>query len=102
MDIGKFLTFGKAVGILHVKDRAYSEGKLEKSLMINVFKKHAKGKREIGFPTFEEMMTELKQHDEHLYKRMGLGEEGAKGHKLLLEKLKYISLPFSTRDPQGR
>ena len=52
MDIGKFLTFGKAVGILHVKDKAYSEGKLEKKLMMVVFKKHAKGKREIGFPTF--------------------------------------------------
>ena len=47
-------------------------------------------------------MAELRQHDEHLYKRMGLGEEGAKGQKQLLERLKSISLPFSTKDPQGR
>ena len=45
MDMGKFLTFAKVAGILHVKDKAYSEGKLEKKLLMATFKRYAKGKR---------------------------------------------------------
>ena len=51
---------------------------------------------------FEEIIGELKQHDPDIYKKMGLGEEGVKGHKQFLDKLKCISLPFSTKDQQSR
>ena len=102
MDLGKFLTFAKTAGILHSREKAYSEAKLEKKVFVASFKRHAQGQREINYNTFQTIMEEVRQHDQDVFRRMGMGEEGSKGHRQLLDKLKYYNLPFNTRDQQGR
>ena len=100
MNLGKFMTFSIAANILHSKDKAYSEGKLEKNQLMSVFKKAAGGVREIGFPVFMNIIEQLTKIDASIHDKLGLGEESLKGRDM--QKLKYINLPFNTRDPQGR
>lgn len=56
MTIGKFLTFSNAANILFSKDKAFSEGKVEKQTIINLFKKKAEGKSQIDFKLFLEIL----------------------------------------------
>jgi hypothetical protein len=102
MNLGKFMTFANAAGIVHSRDKPYSEGKLPKDHLLSVFKKAAEGEREVGLPVFMGIMEELRKSDEGLFAKLGLGEEGTKGHSKLLNRLKYLNLPFNTRDPHGR
>ncbi len=53
------MAFTIAANIVHSRDKAYSEGKLEKNQLVSVFKKISEGVREIGFPTFLKIMEEL-------------------------------------------
>lgn len=73
MNLGKFIAFTIAANIVHSRDKAYSEGKLEKNQLVSVFKKISEGVREIGFPTFLKIMEELKRNDSDIYDRLGLG-----------------------------
>ena len=96
------MAFAIASNIVQVKDKSYSQGKLDKRVIVGTFKKIAEGQKEIGFAKFLAMMEQLKKVDLDLYNRLGVGFEGPKGQNRLLEKLKYLNLPFSTRDPDGR
>jgi|688.fasta_scaffold1872599_1 hypothetical protein len=44
MNIGKFMAFALASRIIvHVKDKSYSEGKIDKTIIVETFKKIAEG-----------------------------------------------------------
>lgn len=40
--------------------------------------------------------------DPTIYQKMGLGEDGSKGKKKVIDNLKSIVLPFSTKEREGR
>jgi hypothetical protein len=46
---------------------------------------------------FIKILEELKKIDQSIFRKMGLGEEGPKGKGKVVQKLKYISLPFGTK-----
>ena len=52
MNLGKFMTFALASNIVHSREKAYSEAKLDKGQIVSAFKKAAKGSREIELHTF--------------------------------------------------
>ena len=46
------MTFALASNIVHSREKAYSEAKLDKGQIVSAFKKAAKGSREIELHTF--------------------------------------------------
>ena len=79
MNLGKFMAFANASNITQVKDKTFSEGKIDKITLMNTFKKVSEGTREINFQIFFSIITQLKKIDSQLYERLGVGEIGAKG-----------------------
>jgi hypothetical protein len=102
MNLGKFMAFAHAANIVYAPRQSYSEAKIDKNTLISAYKRAAQGEREIDLKKFVAIMDEVKKADPKVYSMMGLGEDGVKGREKFVEKLKYLNLPFSTRDPQGR
>jgi hypothetical protein len=45
MNLGKFMAFAIASNLVHSKDKAYSEGKLDKRMIVAAYKKVAEGEK---------------------------------------------------------
>jgi len=56
MNLGKFMAFAIASDLVHTKEKSYSEGKLDKRIIVATYKKVAEGEKEIGFIHFLNLM----------------------------------------------